>query len=75
MRGPKSRDAVRRIFAAVAARHGRRFPEVFAARFGQTERACRNWLYRGIPEEFWPEVADLAGLTVADVLGAHDMPD
>lgn len=75
MKGPQSPAAVRAIFAAVETRQGRRPAAVFAARFGQTERASRNWLYRGIPEEFWPEVAALAGLAVADVRAAHVMPD
>ena len=71
--GPRDPAAIKAIFADVTRRQGRKYAEVFAERFGQTKRACRNWPYRGIPQVYWPEVSALSGRSLADIEAAHVM--
>lgn len=64
-------EALKALFAKVTKKHGESYLHVFARQFGYTRNAARHWLYRGIPIELRPAVAELAGVKAEVVEGMH----
>jgi hypothetical protein len=72
MKRPRSRNAIKELLLKIAERHGlRRWEPPLCERLDIGPYAPRNWLERGIPEGYWPAVAELAGVPLADVRAAH----
>lgn len=72
MKRPRSRKAIKELFQKLEDRHGRgAWILALCGRLGIGPYAPRNWLERGIPEEYWPTVAELAGVPVEEVKAAH----